>query len=865
MAFVARYPLHCDVSFAHASRRTRSHRALKNGMVALRQCGGHAPAGPLPVIPVSVPELHWAYRPDPLWTVSAMVERTAAGLMRLFAGEADEDTWVAVVDHLQHLLHSTEPHRGSANAHGATLLLIAGSVLPDHPWAQTWAMAGSVRTTAWVQGARQLVNDALWRHVTRAAHVVALFADVAPAMPAEPAGFLGEIIDLPDRPAAGLYGMHPSDDELTTLLSVPLDEAVSAMAGRVDRLAADRWFGAIVAGLEAPDRAELDEICENVLTLRAHMHVKHDFGRAMNWATVLNGDVESNVSLNHHVHIMELARGYNVYGEARYAEHAVRLLRSWFDQSPCPEVWGTLQWRTLEVGGRLNWSWPVIMVMLRDYEPFQQTCLREILRWIVASARYLAVYAGPWNNWLQVEAAGMLVAAELVPEWRDAALIGAIGKQRLAWINGHMFLPDGMQSENAPHYHTFPWSRLYIAALVAEAMGGQIDETYWAFLHTGAEPFWKLRMPDGGLPPLSDAGPRHDRPDQWVRLVAQRQARPDLLGVLDGDLGVDDLPDPCQRMPHAGLSVVRTGWGSDDAYVLFDHGFFGTNHQHEDKLTFIYAAGGRPLVGDAGIYRYSDDPWERYYRGAWGHNVVMVDGKQQCRANDHFKGVVEPIPDPDARQQLAPGRFALLSGWYREGFAPRQVGLWNRSADRREDEAARDRSVQHHRLLLYVWNRGLLVIDRVLGESAHRVDQVFHLQPFELGDEQSRRFEPGELCVDGSTVSLAGPGGQTGVALHHTCSDVQISGLCGQLAPPRGWTALYGEQPSHDVHCRLDAALPVTLGVWIEPVPAGQAPSASSVRVDESGGRIAFEVHSRLGTISGSIDPNAVTAELTQL
>jgi hypothetical protein len=227
---------------------------------------------------------------------------------------------------------------------------------------------------------------------------------------------------------------------------------------------------------------------------------------------------------------------------------------------------------------------------------------------------------------------------------------------------------------------------------------------------------------------------------------------------------------------------------------------------------------------------------------------------------DHLRGIVEPIPDPDVRQEVEPGRYGLLSGWYRDGFAPRSFGLWERQADRSSDEAARDRSVQHQRLLLYVWRRGLLVIDRILGGGRQEIMQVFHLQPFEERVGEQRMYEPGALRIDQSSARLSHPD-QTGVRLVHSCEGVEATSYCGQADPPRGWTALYGEQPSHDVHFTGRMELPAVLGVWIEPTTPGAVDEDLRLEVATEGNRIRFGVESRGRPLSGVVDADRVTVE----
>jgi len=456
------------------------------------------------------------------------------------------------------------------------------------------------------------------------------------------------------------------------------------------------------------DPAELDEICRNVLTLRAHMHVKHDYGPRIDWTTVIDGDIESNVAINHHFHIAALALAYRRTGTERYASHAVGMLRSWFEQSPAPTDEAKLQWRTLEVGGRLTHAWPILGVCLCDYGGFADRDVFDLVRWTWLSVRHLRRFVGPPNNWLQIESIGALWGLAFLGDipaargcWTD------LFSRRLEWINREQFLPDGMQAENSPGYHTFPWWRLYSGGCWIELFGGRLPHGYWQEQLLRAQPLWMLRQPDGALPMLSDCSPQPPLADSQLAFVRghQPEARlPDPVALAAGG----QLPEAHRlcHLPYAGYTVCRTGWDEQAEFLLFDHGFYGTNHQHEDKLTFLYAAGGRMLIGDAGIYRYSRDEWEQYFRGAPGHNVVMVDGKQQCRSLRAWQGRYETLPDPDCRYVAQPDGSVILSGWYRDGFAPRLHYLWDRTADRSDELSDLDESIQHQRLLVWLPGRG---------------------------------------------------------------------------------------------------------------------------------------------------------------
>lgn len=120
--------------------------------------------------------------------------------------------------------------------------------------------------------------------------------------------------------------------------------------------------------------------------------------------------------------------------------------------------------------------------------------------------------------------------------------------------------------------------------------------------------------------------------------------------------------------------------------------YLGLKHIHEDKLNFVYYAGGRELIGDPGIYAYKINEFEPYWRGTWSHNSVVMDGLSQHRV----LGPPENIPDPDRRFVMGDG-FDFATGWYRCAYSPRT----HHSGDE-SDKAAAIRDVQHQRIIFCV-------------------------------------------------------------------------------------------------------------------------------------------------------------------
>ena len=202
---------------------------------------------------------------------------------------------------------------------------------------------------------------------------------------------------------------------------------------------------------------------------------------------------------------------------------------------------------------------------------------------------------------------------------------------------------------------------------------------------------------------------------------------------------------------HAGYCAMRDRWGADGQVLIFDAGYFGSGHQHDDKLHFVFYAGGRELTGDPCIYSYRRDEFEPYWRGTWSHNTVTIDDLSQ----DRRAGPAESIPDPDRRFVIGDG-FDFAVGWYRRAYSPRGAPLWGDDGKAvGADRAATIRDVQHQRCVFFVKGHYAVIADRVVGKGSHQVDILFHPAPVVTGEGTRRTACAAKLDIrpDGSVVT----------------------------------------------------------------------------------------------------------------
>lgn len=551
------------------------------------------------------------------------------------------------------------------------------------------------------------------------------------------------------------------------------------------------------------DLKEADDACKNIFLLTAHMHIKHNFGRRINWKTILNKDIESNVSLNWHTFLITLARAYNKTGNKKYLRHAIRLFNSWYEDSPVPADsefrWCEgFQWRTLEVGGRLCLRWPEFMFRLLKSREFREKCLFNMARSCLDHAHYLMSHHAVGGNWLQVESSGLGICALLFPEFNESGKFLKTAMQRLKWVNSKYVLPDGFQSECSTTYHDFPLSAMCSLCKIAQLAKKNLPHGLTKLIERMIEVEMYIAQPDLMMPLLSDCSPR------YTSILPTMKYGADIFGRANFRYFATNRkkgrpPAKCSyAFPHSGYCVMRENWDKDAQYLVFDAGYFGSGHQHEDKLNFVLCAYGRPLIIDPSIYRYYPDEYSRYFRSTQAHNSVLVDGKGQCRRTLKER---ERIPDPDAKWVSTPD-YDLATGAYKDGFE----GL--------------DKNIKHKRSILYLKGQCFITKDTIYGKGMHMIEQKFHLSPV---IKRTGKISPGKVKVDKNGIVRTIEPGLANIAIVPLDrKKVKVNIQRGCRNPVAGWVAMDGMQPSHEITFIRRGELPMTFTTILAPLHPGR-------------------------------------------
>jgi uncharacterized heparinase superfamily protein len=102
----------------------------------------------------------------------------------------------------------------------------------------------------------------------------------------------------------------------------------------------------------------------------------------------------------------------------------------------------------------------------------------------------------------------------------------------------------------------------------------------------------------------------------------------------------------------ATARIVGDYWSyrSGGEYLLLDAGPVGADHlpahAHADLLGFEASVQGQRVFVDSGVYGCEDDPMRGYCRSSAAHNVLQIDGKDQCDMWSRFRMGYRGHPGP---------------------------------------------------------------------------------------------------------------------------------------------------------------------------------------------------------------------------
>jgi uncharacterized heparinase superfamily protein len=255
------------------------------------------------------------------------------------------------------------------------------------------------------------------------------------------------------------------------------------------------------------------------------------------------------------------------------------------------------------------------------------------------------------------------------------------------------FLPDGGHFELSPMYHVQTLTRYLTALDLLRRYGHTPPAAIRDAAERGTRFLRAIEPPDGELPLLNDAV--HGESLSLRACLRYASA-----------VGVDPGPSTTTALPDSGYYWLGRG---EDA-LLVDAGGIGPRHlpahSHNDQLSILLWADGRPVLTDTGTYEYAPTERRQCTRSVAAHNTVQY-------------GDVEPIPiagsylmgrrfEPTVEYGVADGVTVFDGAYRRAGGGP---------------------DAYAHRRRIYADDDWWLVWDHVAASEPRPVRSRLHVDP----------------------------------------------------------------------------------------------------------------------------------------
>ncbi len=472
-----------------------------------------------------------------------------------------------------------------------------------------------------------------------------------------------------------------------------------------------------------------------------------------------NNDRQFANRINRHAHLDTLMLAYLTSGNKAYLQRIDLDLRDWFIASggePSKERFGTSH---LEPALRIP-IWARLFYGLQEEEGFHLATRLLFLTTVAEHAEYLLENPGH-GNWVAMTQYGAMTCGICWPEFARASIWRSQALDRLQQNANNTVYPDGAQKELTSTYHMVTLRNYEQAFELLQNAGHEVPrifaktvENMWSYIA------YVLR-PDG-TPPLNNDSDLGSQVDQLIE-AASRYDHPDWLYIAtNGEKGRHPKGTPSRCFPWAGQLVSRNGWDANAHWSFFDVGPCGLGHRHFDFGHISVNAFGRHLLTDSGRFAYQGKIAQRfrlsYAQHTRGHNTILVDGQSQG-------------PDPkDVNEPLQEGRH-----WKVEEDYDFIRGSW-----KNYDNIAGD--LVHYRSLLYLRNKGWIIVDRVETDRSRKLNPLWHFHP------------ECKLRITGLRVSTKNDLGNLNVTPLGSI-DWEVEIVKGQDKPhPQGWYSReYGE------------------------------------------------------------------------
>lgn len=343
---------------------------------------------------------------------------------------------------------------------------------------------------------------------------------------------------------------------------------------------------------------------------------------------------------NRHAAWYQLGRTYFDLRDEQYAAEFRSQLLRWIAQTDIPENYNGAgsAWRTIECGLRLLGNWQVAFDGFRTSPTIEDAVLLLMIASMHRQTMHLLAHntREGWRmgNWMLMEMNGVYTFSALYPELTDSDEHRRFAARRIIEEMKKQVLPDGVQYELSPDYHSVVSGCTVNFCELAKELGHEEDggEELSELIHRMAHAMVLLSTPAFTQPRTNDCFTLPTT--SYTRRAASLLENRDEYRFVNTKRAEGAPPageTASAFLPYAGFAVMRSDWGPDAAYMCFDVGPTGMAHIHQDKLNIILYKGSEELLYDDGGGQYEQSDARRYGLSSYSHNIALVDGLAQNR------------------------------------------------------------------------------------------------------------------------------------------------------------------------------------------------------------------------------------------
>ncbi len=456
---------------------------------------------------------------------------------------------------------------------------------------------------------------------------------------------------------------------------------------------------------------------------------------SIDWDHVPFGDPEWCFAFNRHTFLLNNALAAAITGDAAYRDNWIRLFEDFYTRSKLSGKTEKLSWRSLECGIRIeNYIRSLEILEAAGMEP-DQAILDDFSSFLKEHVSYLLRSHNDFHrisNWGVLQDHGLFLASLFTGD--TESMETAI--ERLDEEMRFQTLPDGMHWEQSSMYQAEVLHAAMDTVLVAGNNGIKLPEDLIRNTHLLALGLAHSLRPDGKCYLFGDSDEIDMR--DMIASAAVVFSDPELSYYAQGgidasfwlshdvDTVLPEPKEPKQRsfyMKDSGNAFLSL---SDDTSLRFHAGLIGSGHGHFDQLHFDLYHRGVAILTDTGRYTYVDTPERRALKGAYGHNTIILGGKEPSVMEDSWG--VSDFAEPLFSDAVIDGDYRYLRASH-FGYA--------------EDGAFITRSI------LTIRDRFIIIADDIRAAEPTDAELLFHF------DEGTSIRKDGSLVraeKDGSTI-----------------------------------------------------------------------------------------------------------------